>query len=187
VRGASADRKGIVTDTVDIGEAVGVELEYEVLQPGHILVPNFGFKSDEGRVSSCPTIGIQLATASRPVGRYSSTVWIPGHFFGEGTVIVGGGLVREARFMSIVTVRRRWPFMSLRAMRGLRLAAIIPVTFRGKFDPSKVTTNYNSSGIANSPPAGFFSTARPFRAGELQRGYPFLDTVRRMRRCELRA
>ena len=40
--------KGIVTDAVDIGEAVGVELEYEVLQPGHVLVPNFGFSSDAG-------------------------------------------------------------------------------------------------------------------------------------------
>ncbi len=91
--------KGIVTDTVDIGEAVGVELEFEVLQPGHLLVPNFGFRSDEGDflfVSNDRDLA--WLRRPRPVGRYSSTVWIPGHFFAEGTVIVGGGLVKEDPF-----------------------------------------------------------------------------------------
>jgi lipopolysaccharide transport system ATP-binding protein len=91
--------KGVVTDTVDIGAAVGVDLEYEVLQPGHVLVPNYGFKTDAG-VFLFMALDRDPAwlRRPRPVGRYSSTAWVPGHFFGEGTIIVGGGLIREAPF-----------------------------------------------------------------------------------------
>jgi lipopolysaccharide transport system ATP-binding protein len=53
-----------------------------VLQPGHVLVPNFGFKSDAG-------VGLFLThdrdpawlRRPRPVGRHISRVWVPGHFW----------------------------------------------------------------------------------------------------------
>lgn len=91
--------KGVVTGAIAIGESVGVELEYEVLQPGDMVTTNFGFKSDEGE---CLFVSNDRDPAwlrrPRPVGRYFSTVWVPGHFFGEGTIIVGGGLIREAPY-----------------------------------------------------------------------------------------
>ncbi|MDP3091203.1 MAG: ABC transporter ATP-binding protein [Nitrospira sp.] len=140
--------KGIVTDTVDIGEAVGVELEYEVLQPGHILVPNFGFKSDEGETlfvsnDRDPT----WLRRPRPVGRYSSTVWVPGHFFGEGTVIVGGGLVREAPFHEHCDYPEAVAFHVTESNEGITARGDYTGDIPGKIRPLlKWTTNCNSAG-----------------------------------------
>ena len=39
---------GPVTDSVDIRQPVALEMEYDVLEPGHILLPNFQFFNDAG-------------------------------------------------------------------------------------------------------------------------------------------
>ncbi|MBK8277198.1 MAG: hypothetical protein IPK92_15600 [Nitrospira sp.] len=139
--------KGIVTDTVDIGEAVGVELEYEVLQPGHILVPNFGFKSDEGETLFVSNDrDPNWLRRPRPVGRYSSTVWVPGHFFGEGTVIVGGGLVREAPFHEHCDYPEAVAFHVTESNEGITARGDYTGDIPGKIRPLlKWTTNSNSS------------------------------------------
>ena len=80
-------------EAIDIRRPVGIEMEYEVLQAGHILHPNYHFFNEEG-------INVFIATdhdplwrrRPRPVGRYLSTAWIPGNFLAEGTVIVGVAL-----------------------------------------------------------------------------------------------
>lgn len=80
-------------EAIDIRRPVGIEMEYEVLQSGHILAPNYHFLNEEG-------INVFIATdhdplwrrRPRPVGRYLSTAWISGNFLAEGTVIVGVAL-----------------------------------------------------------------------------------------------
>jgi len=81
---------GQITEAVDIRRAVGIEIEYEVLKPGYVLVPNYHFFNEEG---------VYLFVAgdhdpawrrrSRPIGSYVSTAWIPGNFLSEGSLIVG--------------------------------------------------------------------------------------------------
>jgi lipopolysaccharide transport system ATP-binding protein len=81
---------GTVSDAVDIRRPVGVEIRYEVLKPGYVLLPHFGVQNADG---------VQVFTANdqdpcwrgkpRPVGRYVSTGWIPGNFLAEGTLFVG--------------------------------------------------------------------------------------------------
>ena len=87
---------GQIVNTVDIRQAVGVEIEYEVLEPGHILVPSFGFSNEEG---ICAFLVNDRDPAwrgkARPCGRFISTAWIPGNFLSEGTLIVGAGIVTE--------------------------------------------------------------------------------------------
>jgi hypothetical protein len=39
---------GRVTDSVDIRQQVAVEMEYEVLKAGAVLLPNFQFSNEEG-------------------------------------------------------------------------------------------------------------------------------------------
>lgn len=80
-------------EAIDIRRPVGIEMEYEVLQAGHVLLPNYHFFNEEG-------INVFIASdhdslwrgRPRPVGRYLSTAWIPGNFLAEGTVIVGVAL-----------------------------------------------------------------------------------------------
>ncbi len=83
---------GEITDTVDIRKPVRVEMEYDVLKPGYSLLPNFQFYTEEG-VHAFGAFDIDPAwrRRPRPVGRYASTVWIPGNFLSEGMMYVGAG------------------------------------------------------------------------------------------------
>jgi lipopolysaccharide transport system ATP-binding protein len=84
---------GKVSDAIDIRRPVGVEMTFEVLTPGHNLVPNLHFDNDEG---VCVFILHDLDPAwrkrPRPRGLYTCTAWIPGNFLSEGTLAVGVAL-----------------------------------------------------------------------------------------------
>lgn len=92
--------EGQITNTVDIRRPIGVEMEFEVLKPNHILVPNYGFDNDEGL---CMFVANdrdpEWTRRPRPVGRYISTAWIPGNFLSEGTITVGAGIISENPFV----------------------------------------------------------------------------------------
>jgi len=81
---------GQITDAVDIRQPVGIEMEFEVLKSGYMLVPNYHFFNEEG-VYVFVVHGCDPAwrRKPRPVGRYVSTAWIPGNFLAEGSLIVG--------------------------------------------------------------------------------------------------
>ncbi len=83
------DQSGETISTVDIRRPVGVEMTYEVLQAGKILIPNCHFHNEHG---ACLFISHDWEggwrTRPRPVGVYRSTVWIPGNFLAEGTIFV---------------------------------------------------------------------------------------------------
>lgn len=82
-------QSGQATQTIDIRASVGMEMEYEVMEPGHVLVPNFQFYTEQG---ICAFIvhdfGSEWRRKPRPVGWFKSTVWIPGNFLAEGGLIV---------------------------------------------------------------------------------------------------
>lgn len=74
---------------VDRPRQLCVEIEYDILKPRHTIVAQFGFNTEEDVIVfivndrdpawyRCP----------RPVGRYTSTDWIPGNFLSEGTMVV---------------------------------------------------------------------------------------------------
>jgi lipopolysaccharide transport system ATP-binding protein len=83
-------KDGRLATTVDIREPVGLEMEFDVLQSGHIIIPHFSVHN---------LGGLQLFTAvetdpdwkgrRRPAGRYVTLGWIPGNYLTEGTLIVG--------------------------------------------------------------------------------------------------
>ena len=80
---------GEVTDVVDICSPVGIEMEFEVIKPGFIMIPRYHFYNDEG-------LNIFVTFENDPVwqrrprqrGHYLSTAWIPGNLLSEGMVIV---------------------------------------------------------------------------------------------------
>jgi lipopolysaccharide transport system ATP-binding protein len=80
-------------DALDIRRPVGIEMEYEVLKEGHVLVPNFHFHNDEG---TCVFILHEHDPAwrrrPRPSGHYVSRVWIPGNMLAEGMLVVGAAI-----------------------------------------------------------------------------------------------
>jgi len=84
---------GRVTDGADIRERVGVEMEYDVLQSGYVLMPCLHFFNEEG-IYVFPTHEFDPAWRgrNRPAGRYVSTAWIPGNFLSEGRLFVDASI-----------------------------------------------------------------------------------------------
>ena len=97
-------KDGRITDTVDIRQPVGIELEYEVLKPGYVLLPHFTLHNEEG-VHVFPSLDLDPVWRGRPrpPGRYLSTGWIPGNLLAEGMMFVGPamGSVVEPRIPTI--------------------------------------------------------------------------------------
>jgi lipopolysaccharide transport system ATP-binding protein len=85
---------GQITDAVDIRQPVGIEMEYEVLKPGSVLLPHYNLYDEQG-VLAFQTLDQDAAwrRRPRPAGRYVSTSWIPGNFLAEGTMYVAAALV----------------------------------------------------------------------------------------------
>jgi lipopolysaccharide transport system ATP-binding protein len=85
----ACDRNGKTKEVFDIREPVGIEITFEVLESGHVLVPNFPVHNEFG------TCVFHLAESdphwkrrSRPAGTYTCTAWLPGNLLSEGMLIV---------------------------------------------------------------------------------------------------
>ncbi len=84
---------GETAANVDIRKPVGIEMDFEVLQTGHILTPGYRFVNEEGQIVFSSYDPDPLwRRRPRPKGRHLSTAWIPGNFLSEGTMIVSVAL-----------------------------------------------------------------------------------------------
>ncbi len=92
VRIQTEDRQ--ISGALDIREPVLVEMEYDVIEPGYVLLPNFHFYN-EGGVEIFPAVDLdpEWRQRPRPVGRYTSTAIIPGNLLAEGTFFVRSALI----------------------------------------------------------------------------------------------
>lgn len=81
--------EGHSVDTIDVRARAGIELEYEVLTSGYLLLPHFVLRNQDGTVLF---VSVDLDPAwrgrRRPAGRYVSVGWIPGNLLTEGMVSV---------------------------------------------------------------------------------------------------
>jgi lipopolysaccharide transport system ATP-binding protein len=87
------DEDGAVTAKADIRKPIGVELSYDVLVAGSVLIPSIHVYNDQG---ICVFIAHdwdeRWRNSPRPVGHYQSTAWIPGNFLAEGSLSVGAAM-----------------------------------------------------------------------------------------------
>jgi lipopolysaccharide transport system ATP-binding protein len=84
---------GRVTESIDIRNPVGLQIEFEVMQPGRVLAPNFHVYNEEGLIVFISNdLDPQWSGRPRPPGLYTSTAWIPGNFLSEGTLYVGAAV-----------------------------------------------------------------------------------------------
>lgn len=85
---------GEPSEVLDIRSQVGIQMEFEVTEPGHVMLPHFYVHNDEG-VVAFKTMDQDPKWKSKPrdVGHYISTAWIPGNFLSEGPIIVTCGLI----------------------------------------------------------------------------------------------
>lgn len=92
---------GEVCESIDIRCPVGIEVEFEVLQAGHVLVPGYHFMNQEG---VCVFVASEYEEKwrrqPRPAGSFISTAWIPGNFLSEGPLIVTATMATMTPFRS---------------------------------------------------------------------------------------
>jgi lipopolysaccharide transport system ATP-binding protein len=83
------DEKRQTASSMDIRRPIGIEMTYEVLEAGKVLIPNFHFYNAQG---VCVFISHDWSehwrSRPRPRGIYTSTAWIPGNFLAEGHIFV---------------------------------------------------------------------------------------------------
>ena len=77
------------TNVIDIRTAFSVELEYEVLQSGHILAPHFGLVNEEGDLLFLAyEVNRAWGNCPRKIGKYIAQGIVPGDLLTEGTYFV---------------------------------------------------------------------------------------------------
>jgi lipopolysaccharide transport system ATP-binding protein len=83
------NEKGQVAESFDIRKPIGIEMVYEVLKPGSLLLPHHNLYNEDG-VHIFTTIDCdpEWRRRRRLPGRYVSTAWIPGNFLSEGIISV---------------------------------------------------------------------------------------------------
>lgn len=85
-RVVSEDRESI--QSLDIRKPVGIEMTYEV-RGAKVITPNIHFFDESG---TCIFVSHdwngEWKDKARPARTYTSTVWVPGNFFGEGRITV---------------------------------------------------------------------------------------------------
>lgn len=96
--------EGSIVETIDIRKSVGIEMEYEVLQPDHVMLPYYKFYNDEGiRIFASVDTDSIWRGRRRPRGRFKSTAWIPGNLLSEGMVFISA---------SMKTTSQRYPYFN---------------------------------------------------------------------------
>jgi lipopolysaccharide transport system ATP-binding protein len=83
--------EGVTSEAADIRRPIGIEMTYDVQIPGYCLVPKYEIFNESGLcIFSTLQLEAEWRTRPRPTGRFVSTVWIPGNYLAEGTVLVSG-------------------------------------------------------------------------------------------------
>ena len=83
------NKDGKVQGAVDIRRPVAIEMEFDVLEGGHVLMPYFEVINHENtNVFAIVDQDPEWRNRARPVGRYVSTAWIPGNLLSEGTLFI---------------------------------------------------------------------------------------------------
>jgi lipopolysaccharide transport system ATP-binding protein len=86
--------EGDIAESVDIQRAATIEMEYDVLQAGWVLMPYHHVHNQEGVfLFSAHDLDTDWAGRPRPEGRWVTSVRIPGNLLAEGTHFVSSGLL----------------------------------------------------------------------------------------------
>ena len=74
-----------IGNTVAINKSMEIEMEYDVLKPGYVLLPHFQLVNEEGvLVFNTLDVDPNWRKRSRPVGHFVSRALIPGNLLQEG-------------------------------------------------------------------------------------------------------
>lgn len=101
---------GQILEAFDIRHPIGLEMEYEVLESGHILLPYYNVFNEQGiKIFAAIDLDPEWRRRPRLSGRYVSTAWIPGNILTEGAMYVTAAMrapeprIKHFRVHEVVT------------------------------------------------------------------------------------
>lgn len=90
------DQDGLISEAVDIREPVTIEMTFEVIRGGALLLQFFMFYNEEGLLAFATNdLDPEWRGRPRPAGEYQSVARIPGNLLAEGNLFVGAGVNSE--------------------------------------------------------------------------------------------
>jgi lipopolysaccharide transport system ATP-binding protein len=141
---------GMVTDAIDVRNPVEIELAWEVLKSGYQIQAEITVLNEEGLVIfTSVELDPEWQKKERPVGRYKSTVTIPGNLLVEGMFILNACFFTQSPYLIHCDLKQIVAFTiydnvegdSARGDYGATLPGVIRpyLTWRTQFEP--VTVN----------------------------------------------
>ena len=91
-------KDGQICEAVEIDQPLGIEITYDVLRPGFVLVPSCRISNQEEIILFQTN---DWNPAPRQTGRYASSTWIPGNLLTEGTFYVSIGIATPSPGVTI--------------------------------------------------------------------------------------
>jgi lipopolysaccharide transport system ATP-binding protein len=89
-------RDGHTVHSVDIRQEIGIEMVFDVIKGGHVLLPQYAIFNEEGiRIFGTFDQDPEWLGRGRPEGRYTSTAWIPGNLLTDGMFFVTCNLINR--------------------------------------------------------------------------------------------
>jgi lipopolysaccharide transport system ATP-binding protein len=124
-------------------------MEFDVLKPGLVLVPNLHFINEEGvYLFVASDHDPEWRRRARPRGRFISTAWIPGNFLSEGTLMVGAAVSTLDPVAVHFYEREAVAFQVVDSLDGNSARGDYAGSFPGVVRPLlKWTTQYSSGGV----------------------------------------
>lgn len=90
----------ITSDSFDIRKPIGITMKYEVLKERFVFTHSINLFNEMGtNILNSHDVVSEMRKTPRTKGTYSSTMWIPGNFLAEGTVIVGVAILEQSPFI----------------------------------------------------------------------------------------
>jgi lipopolysaccharide transport system ATP-binding protein len=87
--GVQAQVGGKVADQIGINQPIEIQLDYEVLRGGKVLIPNIHLFAEDGTLIFISHDWFSgWRTKPRPPGKYKTIFMLPGNFFSEGRITV---------------------------------------------------------------------------------------------------
>ena len=96
------NEEGATCGTFDVRKKIGIEISYDVLQPGQILLPNFQvYNQERVHLFTIQDVAGEWRMREKEKGRYTSTAWIPGNLMAEGSFFVNVAIVTYLPKMNV--------------------------------------------------------------------------------------
>jgi len=138
-RARVCDETGATASSIDIRRPAVIELTYDVLQAGKVLVPNVHFYNEQGVcIFVSHDWGSRWRSEPRAAGTYVSRMKVPGNFLAEGTIFVTAAISTYLPFEVHLQERDTIAFSVIDSLDGDSMrgdyAGVLPGIVRPEMD-----------------------------------------------------